>query len=314
MSQGSRMVFRLSTSVRNVRSGNFLLRRSPFVRQTSPPVNSPVPLGSVDGLISQPNSSAVLEHFLKFEKSAILCNFIRRVRVDNMGMAEFCHMAQHTVGYNEVEAKAFLDRAADVGLLIVLPNDIIHLRPLEVISAAHKSMGLLDPIHEKLASELATVNAQLQPLQVQKEELDKFAKKLDQRVWTLAAAGLGSLGWVMARLVFIDFDWDVMEPVSYFVMQAGVWVAAVYFAWYGREYTPTDVQLRIATQRQVRSDATAAAAAATAAARRAPNAAGAEAAAATAAAAAVAAVTTTASATATPSPLHSRRRGLLFVL
>eukprot|EP01013_Petalomonas_cantuscygni_P014178 TRINITY_DN2904_c0_g2_i1.p1 TRINITY_DN2904_c0_g2~~TRINITY_DN2904_c0_g2_i1.p1 ORF type:complete len:416 (+),score=53.02 TRINITY_DN2904_c0_g2_i1:179-1426(+) len=188
----------------------------------------------------------------KTEQHAMLCHIVRNIDVDNMSVSEFCALAQSAVGFDRPAARAWLDVAADAGLVVILPQDVVHFRPIEVLSHVNRAVAVPDAVRLDISRELEDVQRQLAPLETEKARLDARVRTMNQRMWGCVAFAVGNTAWLLARLVFIDFDWDVMEPISYFLMQLGAMAATGYFAYYGQEYTPTEVQLRIASHRQLR--------------------------------------------------------------
>lgn len=96
----------------------------------------------------------------------------------------------------------------------------------------------------ELQKELEDLQAELRPLEVQKEELREWAEK---RTQMLTWIGLGMMSvqfGVLARLTWWEYSWDIMEPVTYFVTYGTGIVAYAYFVLTKQEYLFNDVAKR----------------------------------------------------------------------
>lgn len=96
----------------------------------------------------------------------------------------------------------------------------------------------------ELQKELESLQAELRPLEVQKEELREWAEK---RTQMLTWIGLGMMSvqfGVLARLTWWEYSWDIMEPVTYFVTYGTGIAAYAYFVLTKQEYLFNDVAKR----------------------------------------------------------------------
>lgn len=96
--------------------------------------------------------------------------------------------------------------------------------------------------HDKLLAEFV-------PLYKKKREMDAQAyKRSNFLIW-------GGFGFLcaqfafMARLVWWEYNWDIMEPVSYFITFGTALIGYSYFALAKREYTYNDVRESFAVSR-----------------------------------------------------------------
>jgi hypothetical protein len=87
--------------------------------------------------------------------------------------------------------------------------------------------------------------------QLKKEFIPLYLEKLkhDKRVFRFTNAAMwGGLGYliaqwcVLARLTWWDFNWDIMEPVTYFITFGTAVLGYAYFAIVKREYTYNDLR------------------------------------------------------------------------
>jgi len=100
--------------------------------------------------------------------------------------------------------------------------------------------------------DLARLKEEIKPLLLQKMELDRKAVRFSNAI---IYSGLGYLvaQWlVMARLTWWEFNWDIMEPVTYFVTFGTAVIGYSYFTLVKREYTFVDLREALITNRQAK--------------------------------------------------------------
>jgi len=75
------------------------------------------------------------------------------------------------------------------------------------------------------------------PLNEKKLQLDAHAKKR-AKLWMYGAlAYLGIQFSILAKMVWIDFNWDIMEPITYYVGVFTLLGGFTFFVLYGEDYT-----------------------------------------------------------------------------
>eukprot|EP00759_Apiculatamorpha_spiralis_P023732 PhF_6_TR27324/c0_g1_i1/m.40135/K20858/MCU; calcium uniporter protein, mitochondrial len=126
-----------------------------------------------------------------------------------------------SVGLNTQESQECLQRFHKAGVVLVGgdDNNTVFLRPAQVVAACHTAMGLCATQSDaavQLRTEYTALQTELETLQKQKTVLDAKMGKRRKFWWGVIAAYSGLQMYVMSRFTFIDFDWDIMEPVSFF--------------------------------------------------------------------------------------------------
>jgi len=115
----------------------------------------------------------------------------------------------------------------------------VFLFPDHVSDTLVSELGILFTIRDvpQLVGELQVILPEYVPLNQRKIILDTRAQKSAQ-LWM--AAGLGYLlaqFGILARMVWWDFNWDIMEPISYFVSLSTLMLGYIFFVLYREEYT-----------------------------------------------------------------------------
>eukprot|EP00210_Caulerpa_lentillifera_P002619 g2506.t1 len=91
---------------------------------------------------------------------------------------------------------------------------IVYLKPSDVVDVIKSAL----PDSVKRTEEIVMkLNQELEPLQKEKQELEKKTARTSDRI---LVAGLGFLViqfFGLMRLTFWDFSWDVIEPAAYFL-------------------------------------------------------------------------------------------------
>jgi hypothetical protein len=100
----------------------------------------------------------------------------------------------------------------------------------------------IDSQHLKIDSKIAALKKEFLPIFLEKRKLDRKAKNFTNLV---IYGGLGVLcaQWcILARLTWWDFNWDIMEPVTYFITLSTAVLGYVYFVFTKRDYTFQDLK------------------------------------------------------------------------
>eukprot|EP00760_Papus_ankaliazontas_P014256 PhM_4_TR16008/c0_g1_i1/m.54630/K20858/MCU; calcium uniporter protein, mitochondrial len=155
---------------------------------------------------------------------------LRGLQLESIPETEFAkHCA--SAGLTPSEATECLERFAEAGL-VVCNDGTVFLRPTKMIGHVHAAMELNPTrfdVAAALRSELEALQTELKDLEDQKAKLDAKAGAIRKRWWGLAALLSGFQMYVMSRFTFVDFDWDIMEPVSFFLTTG---TALIFFVWF----------------------------------------------------------------------------------
>ncbi|EPY32408.1 hypothetical protein STCU_02826 [Strigomonas culicis] len=140
------------------------------------------------------------------------------------------------------DAARALEAMDEAGLVVSLAGgQLVHLRPVlyvETLEAALSPQAAgahaLEPAHfllevsekkiEDLRKEEAAMRAALQPAIAK-------AARWRRSVWGGALCFAGAQLAIISRLTYFDLDWDIMEPVSYFV---GIGTAILFYFYFLR--------------------------------------------------------------------------------
>uniref|UniRef100_A0A6B2LFS3 Calcium uniporter protein n=1 Tax=Arcella intermedia TaxID=1963864 RepID=A0A6B2LFS3_9EUKA len=109
-------------------------------------------------------------------------------------------------------------------------RDYIFLKPAEISSSLSKTLNLKYTTKSvaELRAELSALQAKFAPLHLRKQNLDAKAM---QRSKLFLRGGLLYLvvqSTILARMVWIDYSWGIMEPVTYFVFLSTL-IGGLYF-------------------------------------------------------------------------------------
>lgn len=103
-------------------------------------------------------------------------------------------------------------------------------------------IGHISDLPIEFQREVRLLHDEILPLYRHKKEMDSRATKyVNLQMW----GGLAYLvaQWsVMARLTWWEFNWDIMEPVTYFVSFGTAVLGYAYFAFIKRDYTFVDLR------------------------------------------------------------------------
>ncbi|ORX92407.1 hypothetical protein K493DRAFT_316601 [Basidiobolus meristosporus CBS 931.73] len=103
-----------------------------------------------------------------------------------------------------------------------------------------------------LRSQLINLQSRIDALNRVKHKCDDQANRTSQLISVGGFAGLCSYWVVMAKLVWVDLGWDVMEPFTYFSGIGMATVGYLYFLITKREFNTDSVSDMAATQRQLK--------------------------------------------------------------
>eukprot|EP00995_Heteronema_vittatum_P010000 NODE_5397_length_511_cov_307.590909_g4015_i0.p2 GENE.NODE_5397_length_511_cov_307.590909_g4015_i0~~NODE_5397_length_511_cov_307.590909_g4015_i0.p2 ORF type:complete len:148 (+),score=66.92 NODE_5397_length_511_cov_307.590909_g4015_i0:34-444(+) len=90
-------------------------------------------------------------------------------------------------------------------------------------------------------------------LQRQKDDIDAWVARAVNRVFAVRGTFVALQMAVLARLTFVDLDWDIMEPVTYFIATGYATIVFAYGVWCSKESTHRAVEDLLLTRRQVRA-------------------------------------------------------------
>jgi hypothetical protein len=155
-------------------------------------------------------------------------------------------------GLSDDEALKLSQNLHEVGVILHFSRnselrDFIFLRPQLVLSTLANTLQLryIKKGDEEKLKELEDIKKELVPLNMFKEFYDKIAELYATRVLALIGIYLAIQFSVLARMVWIDFNWDIMEPVTYFVTLGTLIFGFAFFTLTKSDYTYPALKERI---------------------------------------------------------------------
>jgi len=154
-------------------------------------------------------------------------------------------------GINETQALDYLDSLKTSALVIYFPKnenlkDYIFLKPEQTFLPFSQSIHFkLRPInYDLLKSQIEKLHTLFTPLDNRKQELDRIAANRAKWFMHTGLFYLLIQSGILAHMVWIDFNWGIMEPVTYFVFLSTVIGGFFFFSISGQEYTYNALEQR----------------------------------------------------------------------
>jgi hypothetical protein len=79
--------------------------------------------------------------------------------------------------------------------------------------------------------------------------LDLAADKYANAMMQLGFLGVSGMFFLIARMVWVYFNWDIMEPITYFVGLTTLIIGYTFFLFTRADYTYPEAKRRIANKR-----------------------------------------------------------------
>lgn len=108
-------------------------------------------------------------------------------------------------------------------------------------------------LNPNLSQNFDQIYNQIVPLSVRKHEIDSASERKANFAMYVGLGFLVAQWSFLARLTWWEFNWDIMEPVTYFVTFGTAVLGYFYFAVTRREYTFQDVRENILRNSQFKS-------------------------------------------------------------
>eukprot|EP00759_Apiculatamorpha_spiralis_P026821 PhF_6_TR29496/c0_g1_i1/m.43678/K20858/MCU; calcium uniporter protein, mitochondrial len=122
--------------------------------------------------------------------------------------------------------------------------DIVIEEPENVTSIINSAMSLtsLAAYKKGVMTQLSDKKLEFTKLSVILDEIEAKAAKLPNRVAWLTFIFLVAQWGLLFNWVFITFDWNLVEPITYFLGYTVVWMSILHYYATGREYTYDNVR------------------------------------------------------------------------
>jgi hypothetical protein len=153
---------------------------------------------------------------------------------------------------NKSDAAELLQKFQDIGLVFIFNEDIIQIKPEVVLQSLHKVIDVTYDPHQTDRTELARLRSLQQPLQQRKDFVDSTIQRSVNRFFAGSGAMLAIQMAVLGRFTFIDFDWDIMEPVTYFLTTGTATLMFAYYTFNKKEYSYPGLEQQLINRRQLR--------------------------------------------------------------
>eukprot|EP01064_Diplonema_japonicum_P021743 TRINITY_DN3130_c2_g1_i1.p1 TRINITY_DN3130_c2_g1~~TRINITY_DN3130_c2_g1_i1.p1 ORF type:complete len:286 (+),score=56.80 TRINITY_DN3130_c2_g1_i1:57-860(+) len=131
--------------------------------------------------------------------------------------------------------------------------DVVVRSPDVVVSDVlkeHSAEGLLSKL-DLLETELRRMHSMLVLMEEKKVKCDEVASRYPNRFGNIGMAGMTGLWCLLFWMVFGEsvfgcetfaFDWNLVEPITYFLGYSVVWFGVVFYYLTGQEYTYDNVR------------------------------------------------------------------------
>eukprot|EP01061_Rhynchopus_euleeides_P013809 TRINITY_DN23989_c0_g1_i2.p1 TRINITY_DN23989_c0_g1~~TRINITY_DN23989_c0_g1_i2.p1 ORF type:complete len:230 (+),score=72.57 TRINITY_DN23989_c0_g1_i2:129-818(+) len=179
----------------------------------------------------------IMRNFAKRQAYTMVRCWVRGAgnELDRVPYTSFHHKCVE-LGVPEEECEPLLRRLERSGT-VVYAHGVVHINPNDVFADMHRRIGLEEEL--ELDRRIEELELRMTTLDGEKEVVDRKIEEWRRKVWSRVAAYCGAQMWLFARFTFVDFEWDIMEPISWFVAQGN---AVLFFAFlwrYGTEHSYT---------------------------------------------------------------------------
>jgi hypothetical protein len=149
-----------------------------------------------------------------------------------------------TEGIDEPRATELAQVMHKAGIIVHFANSsdpvlrrTLFLRPEDIVHAMYSALDLYGTLRSECQEELGKIQKDLAPLIEKKSIYDKLAERSAHRTLNFGLLVLVAQFAGMARLVWWELSWDIMEPITYFLNFATAIGFYVYFVFGKRDFT-----------------------------------------------------------------------------
>lgn len=158
---------------------------------------------------------------------------------DTMSIAELHELVRtfKTPARSEVETQKMMKLLEDSGRVIVL-EDMVYLHPRDVTASVLRVLpGVPSRVYGVTETDLKSMQTEFETLNNTYQQAQRSAAARSRMV---VSSGLLVLCLQLAtfvRLTYVEFSWDVMEPLSYFVGLTNAIAVYIYYLWNRRDFS-----------------------------------------------------------------------------
>ncbi|KEG09835.1 putative calcium uniporter protein, mitochondrial [Trypanosoma grayi] len=158
---------------------------------------------------------------------------------DVISRAVFDHYCRES---HVADSDVALQLLEESGVLVSISHGVaVHLRPARLLQMYETLQGgTVDFFVEEARRRVSAAEVDEEAMRSALEPALRRAAKWRRFVWGGALCFAGLQLAVISRLTFFDLDWDIMEPVSYFIGTGTSLVFFLYFLRHGRSHTYED--------------------------------------------------------------------------
>jgi len=200
-----------------------------------------------------------VKDLLKREEFLVVRRKLEEIRKEQIPYAQYVRICEDS-GLTREEASRLSKSLTDSGIIYhnpsskdLLLSDSVLLKPHKLSSVIHGAYG-----NEVLFSgakslgEYQGMKAEFESLLVTKTMLDKKALAYANNWVVVCGMYLIIQGAVLARMVWWEFSWDIMEPITYFITFGTGIVGWIYFTVMKSEYTYQNLRDNLASRKRAR--------------------------------------------------------------
>ncbi|XP_051897273.1 calcium uniporter protein, mitochondrial [Pristis pectinata] len=187
--------------------------------------------------------------------------FLKQLQAEDKGIDR---VAIYTPDGNRIAASTGIDILLLDDFKLVI-NDVAHyVQPPKREKLAHEDATSMNDVkilvqqlfttlrieehqlnkERELKRRVEELNAQIEPLEKVKLELDRKAEKRSTWVLWGGMAFMATQFGILARLTWWEYSWDIMEPVTYFITYGSAMAMYAYFVITRQEYIYPDARDR----------------------------------------------------------------------
>eukprot|EP01120_Amphizonella_sp_Union-15-10_P016150 TRINITY_DN842_c0_g1_i1.p1 TRINITY_DN842_c0_g1~~TRINITY_DN842_c0_g1_i1.p1 ORF type:complete len:408 (-),score=68.32 TRINITY_DN842_c0_g1_i1:16-1239(-) len=169
--------------------------------------------------------------------------------------SEYVQWCEH-YGLSEQETNQLIRALHRTGMALhyeIHPElkDLVFLRPDSVFKNINEQLNLkyIKVGHPELEEELIKLRELIKPLDEIKNQLEHEANTFASRMLYVGFAYTAVQFTILARMVWWEFNWDIMEPVTYFVTLGTVMFGYTFYVITSEDYTYKELKYRIARRK-----------------------------------------------------------------
>jgi len=170
--------------------------------------------------------------------------FLNRDNKISINKEEFYSLAQEKIKITREEAESLLEQFNNSADVLLLPDnetmkDLVILKPSLISNRLlqHLNVDIVEQEVEMRKERLMALEKELIPLRRIKDDCDKLAAKAVNRMLWYGLGYLCTQSFILAKMTWIDYGWDVVEPITYFVTFTTAMGGYIYFNFQKRDYS-----------------------------------------------------------------------------